>query len=223
MIYEIVLNRIYGKIIARQCLAAYPWRTSPHHTFLPLACVNREIRQDFLPAQYSSKIPIIHMIDIQAFTRDFLLSNTLRVHTSQITIDVSEYEEGETDTAVNCYPLLKFLKSRRDISLAIVGKVYWRHRCGGPHHPTLAHPTLRLLNALIASPDTVAQKRWSHYFDKHVKELWITPRLDPRVRVVVNYAATEWWMGCLPDDRDNARRDWMEKTGFPDLNGRGFA
>ena len=60
--------------------------------------------------------------------------------------------------------------------------------------------------------DKVATK-WRQYLDDSVEELWITHAWEPRYRVVVSHAATEWWMGGAGNAA--AQETWKRKTGFP--------
>jgi hypothetical protein len=69
--------------------------------------------------------------------------------------------------------------------------------------------------------------KWAVYFDKAVKEIWVTPRDHILVhhrahfRVVVKPSWTEWWMGWSrfePFTRAEAPPNllkWKDRTGYP--------
>lgn len=70
-----------------------------------------------------------------------------------------------------------------------------------------------LLRCSINLSSAGSLTEWSQCFAEYVEELWITPNGIPCLRVVVNKAATEWWMG---GNGSVARLEkWVEKAGFP--------
>lgn len=120
---------------------------------------------------------------------------------STFTLDIDSVRENE-ERGPDMLPFLKHLKRYPDSALV----------CN--HKDAARVATLRqLFRDLTALADTPARTNWSAFMDKYVKELRVAPTERPRVQVVVEHAATEYWMGrdrgIWPDE------DWVRVTGFP--------
>ncbi|KAF1358584.1 hypothetical protein EJ07DRAFT_156796 [Lizonia empirigonia] len=192
-------------------------RSRQAHRYLQLAQVNRQLRQEFLPIFHRDARLHFHFDNAFEFTRDFLMPKAAKFATSPVILDLDQVTEDSAP--VNFYPLLKNITKRRIFLLKAINIP--SQTPARPMLPSaLVHAAGRihlktLLDALSAPPVSLEQKKWAQYFKCCVKELWITPSLIPHIRVVVNYTATEWWMGWDGKDKHGDVPEWIRRTGFP--------
>lgn len=192
-------------------------RSRQAHRYLQLAQVNRQLRQEFLPIFHRDARLHFHFDNAFDFTRDFLMPRAAKSATSPVILDLGQVTEDSAP--VNLYPLLKSVTERRVFLLKVIDIPSQT-----PATPMLSSVIVHaankihlktLLDALSAPPVSLEQKKWAHYFHRCVKELWITPSHIPHIRVVVNYTATEWWMGWDDKGKHGDVPEWIRRTGFP--------
>ncbi|KAF9697902.1 hypothetical protein EKO04_004200 [Ascochyta lentis] len=220
-IYEIICSGQPVKLSRRAHEVVRRRKSDQAHSYLQLAHINRQIRQEFLPVYYHNIVPHFDFNDTPEFVRNFLLPRTINSGVHIVTLDISRITQ-HNQRPINVYPLLKFCKADPSIELGFVRSPHvekppFRSSLRLSYQVDISVPDFRtqaLLRDLTSHRKTLAHKMWAQYFDRCVKELWITPSNRPHVRVVVKTGATEWWMGCDQiEERDLLA--WIAKTGFP--------
>ncbi|KAH7383986.1 hypothetical protein BKA66DRAFT_570171 [Pyrenochaeta sp. MPI-SDFR-AT-0127] len=192
--------------------------------FYSLALAGRQIRKEFLPIYVQGFSHRVRYADVAAYMRAFPADQKLIAGT--ITIDRTDAQKSTTP-AVDFAPLIRLCRKHRGVKV-VIAPIDERpdlfSRNAAPR--TYRCEMQSLLDYCIEVPTTPEGVKWSHFFDKAVAELWISPvmvssfpRSYGRFRMVVKSSYSEWWMGwqraeprmCL---ENNNLAMWVKKTGL---------
>jgi hypothetical protein len=201
----------------------YTAGTVRKQSFLSLAHVNKQIRDEVLPVYMHGFNHSIKAKDIPAYAHAF--PTLPKTATGTITIDVQNMLHEVDQNGVNFASLLRLRSKYREVTIDVTPDLDVNILTASTSGTILAYTKQVLIHSLFTQPDTVRRAKWLAYADKAVKELWIVPvgKEDYKVRVVVKSSYAEWWMGwnkVLPsiepatEPPANAM-DWAERSGYP--------
>lgn len=180
--------------------------------FLRLVHINQQIWREFLSLKHQNLRFFVKLVDAHIFHRDLLATSTIKMTEGTIGIDLTDIRADSE--AINVYPLLKFIYNHPGIKLQSKRpELSPAATYPGSLVGLLCNTIARLLNYSTKSADDQRAGKWRRYLDESGEELWITHARDPRYRLVVSHAATEWWMGGAGNAA--ALEIWMQKTFFP--------
>lgn len=194
---------------------------------LPLAQVNKQIRDEFLPMYWQAFAHTVQFEDIGAYIRT--LPKLPKDISGTIVIDVDD-EPGDGQS-VDVAPLLRLCKKHASLNVHVTqrpgpGRAYsfktprW--------YRGFLNPT-NMVERIVASSEEPERAQWLKYVDQAVRELWITPmdyfserEYATDVRILVKATCGENWMGwgaaaprCCHRESYTVPDDWLARSGYP--------